>query len=106
MDAGGSVSAVTWASCLSDENDPELISLSQALTAGASCLLMAGLGDPSGVSGLLQTAAWLSKHMQGKPSAVLLLPVHKDDDTALCRGVLDSGKLEGLLGHTALIGLP
>lgn len=106
IEGSGSVAAVTWASCLQDEHDPDLISLADDLKDGAACLVMAGLCDPSGVSGLDQLTAWLSAHMDTKPGAVLLLPVHRDDDAALYRGALETGRWRDRVGSTAMCGMP
>lgn len=106
LDVDGHVSAVTWASCLQDDTDPVLRELKEQLSAGARCCILAGLCDPSGSYGLLQLARWIRRECNRKPDAVLLLPVHRDDDAALCGRMLTSGDLEKLLGNAALLGMP
>lgn len=78
----------------------------QVKDEGAPCLLLVSLCDPSGASGVTMMSAWLQRNCGVKPSAVLLLPVYRDDDNSLAREALLSGRLGELLQNVSLIGLP
>ena len=107
LDQSGSVAAMTWASCLESTGDPALAELiRQVKEEQAPCLLLVSLSDPSGASGVTLLSGWLQKHCGTKPSAVLLLPVHRDDDADISRDTLLSGRLPALLEDAALIGMP
>ena len=72
----------------------------------APCLLLVSLCDPSGASGVTMLSSWLQRHCGARPSAVLTLPIYRDDSNDLARQALLEGRLDQLLDNVALIGLP
>lgn len=103
LDASGPVAAMTLASLLGGTSAETLW---QRLEGDAPVLLLAGLCEPVGASGVAALADFVVRCGGAKPCAVLLLPLCAGEDASLCRAALASGRLDERLSAAFVAGLP
>ena len=108
LDDSERVAATTWASLLLKPPEGALGELLDDVREDPSVpvVLCGSLCEAVCVSGVPALSAWLKREAGSSAMATLLLPIAEEDNAALSRRALLSGKLETELKGLCLLGLP